>query len=115
MQVNESLPGASAIASQIPLDKIDVSDPKLFQNDTIWSYFERLRKEDPVHFCAKSDFGPFWSITKFRDIMSVDTNHGVFSSEAGGISRNCSFRCSLLWTSPSTRDGAWLSRRSLRQ
>ncbi len=32
-------------------------------------------------------FGPYWSITKYNDIMAVDTNHQVFSSEAalGGI------------------------------
>ena len=68
-----------------PLDKIDVSDPALYQNDTIWPYFERLRREDPVHYCSDSAFGPYWSITKYRDIMLVDTSHSIFSSEAGGI------------------------------
>src|SRR5437899_8628649 len=72
-------------AYAIPLDKIDVSDPKRFQDDTIWPYFARLRKEDPVHYCKESAFGPYWSITKYRDIMAVDTNHTVFSSQAGGI------------------------------
>ena len=68
-----------------PLDKIDVSDPTLYQNDTIWPYFERLRREDPVHYCSDSPFGPYWSITKYHDIMLVDTSHSIFSSEAGGI------------------------------
>jgi cytochrome P450 len=45
------------------------------------AYFERLRREDPVHYCANSKFGPYWSITKFNDIMAVDTNHKVFSSD----------------------------------
>jgi hypothetical protein len=26
-------------------------------------------------------FGPFWSITRFDDIVAVDSNHEVFSSE----------------------------------
>ncbi|MDE2361688.1 MAG: cytochrome P450 [Hyphomicrobiales bacterium] len=73
-------------ANSMPLDKIDVSDPSLYANDTLWPYFERLRREDPVHFAENERFGKFWSVTKFRDIMSVDTNHQVFSSEAGGIS-----------------------------
>ena len=32
-------------------------------------------------------FGPYWSVTKYRDIMAVETNPKVFSSEAksGGI------------------------------
>ena len=70
-------------AQSVPLDKIDVSDPDLYLNNTFADYFKRLRKEDPVHYCADSAYGPFWSITKYNDIMSVDTNHQVFSSEAG--------------------------------
>ena len=71
----------------IPIDEIDVSRPSLFQQDTIGLFFDRLRKEEPVHYCRESHVGPYWSITKFDDIMAVDTNHKVFSSEAklGGI------------------------------
>jgi cytochrome P450 len=70
-----------------PLDEINVANPYLFQNDTVGEYFARLRREDPVHFCRESRFGPYWSVTKFNDIIAVDTNHKVFSSEAklGGI------------------------------
>ena len=39
----------------VPLDKIDVSDPELFETDTLWGYFDRLRAEDPVHLCAQSE------------------------------------------------------------
>ncbi len=67
----------------IPLDKIDVSQSELFRDDAHWPYFERLRQEAPVHFCADSKFGPYWSITRYNDIMAVDTNHKVFSSETG--------------------------------
>jgi cytochrome P450 len=73
----------SSPAYDIPLDKINVSSPELFRTNSFWPYFERLRREDPVHYCAESDYGPFWSITKYNDIMAVDTNHQVFSSEAG--------------------------------
>ncbi len=76
-----------ADAYAIPLEKIDVSDPELFRTDTMWPYFERLRHEDPVHYCKESEYGPFWSVTKYKDIMHVDTNHGIYSSEAtlGGV------------------------------
>ena len=70
-------------AGSIPLDKIDVSNPDLHQKNTVGDYFARLRKEDPVHYCTDSAYGPYWSITKYHDIMAVDTNHKVFSSEAG--------------------------------
>ena len=73
--------------SQIPIDEIDVSDPKLFQQDVIGDYFKRMREEAPVHYCADGHSGPFWSITKFNDIVRVDTDHKNFSSEStlGGI------------------------------
>ncbi len=67
----------------VPLDQIDVSDPSLFQNDRHWGYFERLRKEDPVHYAESPLFGPYWSVTKFNDIMFVDKSHDLFSSELG--------------------------------
>ncbi len=74
-------------AYALPLDKLNVAQPILFQTNTMWPYFERLRREDPVHFCAESEFGSYWSITKYNDIMAVDTNHQVFSSDfsLGGI------------------------------
>ena len=34
-----------------------------------------------MHYCAESEFGPYWSVTKYNDIMTVETNHQVFSSE----------------------------------
>ena len=70
----------------LPLDELDVSNPMLFKANAFWAYFERMRNEDPVHYCRDSPFGPYWSITKFDDIMEVEKNHEVFSSETGGIS-----------------------------
>lgn len=67
----------------VPLDQIDVSRPELMQTDTHWGYFARLREEDPVHYCADSMFGPYWSITKFHDIMEIEKNHQLFSSDPG--------------------------------
>ena len=70
-----------------PLEDFDVSEPELFRTDTFWPYFDRLRKEEPVHYCKDSMFGPYWSVTKYNDIMEIETNHAVFSSAAslGGI------------------------------
>ncbi|MEZ5551828.1 MAG: cytochrome P450 [Pseudomonadales bacterium] len=68
---------------KVPLDQIDVSQSELFERNLFWPYFERLRREDPVHYCADSMFGPYWSVTKFKDIVEVERNHEVFSSEGG--------------------------------
>ena len=67
----------------VPLDQIDMSLVDRFTNNNIWPWFERLRKEDPVHFSENEEFGPFWSVTTFEDIKFVDTNHELFSSAEG--------------------------------
>ena len=70
-----------ASAARTPLEEIDLSNWHLMQNDAIWPYFTRLRREDPVHYLADSRYGPFWSITKYDDIKQVDQNHKIFSSQ----------------------------------
>lgn len=73
-------------AYSIPLEDINVLDLDLWRNDTFWPYFERLRQEDPVHYQKQGHRdGPFWSVTKFDDIVAVDTDHKTFSSQ-GSIS-----------------------------
>jgi cytochrome P450 len=74
---------ARAAAYSMPLAEINPVDPELFRTDTWAPYFERLRAEDPVHWAdsGEEEVGGYWSITKFNDIMAVDTNHDVFSSE----------------------------------
>lgn len=72
-----------AEAAATPLAEIDVSRPEIFAANAQWPFFDRLRAEDPVHYLADSDFGPFWSITRWDDIMKVETNPKVFSSSDG--------------------------------
>ncbi len=71
----------------VSLDDLEPGHPALFENDTMWTHFERLRAEDPVHFTEDGMFGPYWSVTKYKDIMHVDTHHKIFSSkeDLGGI------------------------------
>jgi cytochrome P450 len=78
---------ARARAASMPLEDIDLSDAELFRSDTVWPYLARLRRDDPVHWQKAGVHGAFWSVTKFKDIMAVDTNHAVFSSDyqLGGI------------------------------
>ncbi|WP_372864453.1 cytochrome P450 [Spongiibacter sp.] len=65
----------------VALEAINLSDPRLYSQGSWQEYFRRVRDEDPVHYQKESAFGPFWSITRFDDIVAVDTNHQVFSSE----------------------------------
>jgi cytochrome P450 len=66
---------------------IDVSDPRLYQDDIWRPLFARLRREDPVHYCEASPFGPYWSVTRYDDIFAVELDHENYSSssELGGI------------------------------
>ena len=66
-----------------PLEELNPARVDRFYNDTIWPVFERLRREDPIHFTPDSEYGPYWSITKWNDIMAVDTDHEAFSSAEG--------------------------------
>ena len=68
-------------AYSIPLESINVSDPALYQNDSWRPYFARLRDEAPIHYLADSQFGPFWSITRYNDIVKVDSDYETFSAE----------------------------------
>src|SRR5215468_457642 len=83
----ELLRQAREEAYATPLEEFHPGAPRLFQDDTLWPWFERLRKEEPVHYCTNAPIEPYWSVTKYNDIMHVDTSHGIFSSDAalGGI------------------------------
>jgi cytochrome P450 len=76
-----------ANAYTLPLDAIDVSNPKLYQDDIWYPYHERLRREAPVHWTQDGMYGSFWSVTKFKEIMQVETSHQLYSSDVkyGGI------------------------------
>ena len=61
-----------------PLDQFDMSDPALYQNDTWYPYFERLRREAPLHYCKDSPYGPYWSVSRYKDIMPCNYPLGSF-------------------------------------
>jgi len=109
-------------AYSTPLKDFHPGAPRLFQNDTLWPWFERLRKEEPVHYCTNAPIEPYWSVTKYNDIMHVDTNQGIFSSDVslGGISIRdvppaMTGQVSLPWTSHDTRPSARPCRRCSRR
>ena len=66
---------------------VDVSQPRLYREDSWGPHFARLRREDPVHYHPESPFGPYWSVTRYADIMKVELDPATYSSasELGGI------------------------------
>ena len=70
-----------------PIENFNVSDPELYRADTWRPYFERMRNEAPVHYCADSVHGPYWSISTYDLIKQVELDFKTFSNQAklGGI------------------------------
>ena len=81
--LNDKRAAARKAAYETPLEDLNPARASLFRDDAMWPMFERLRTESPIHYTADSNYGPYWSITKYNDIMAVDSNHQVFSSAKG--------------------------------
>lgn len=75
--IEKPIPEVSTLA----MEDIDLSNPFLFRQNKWQSYFKRVRDEEPVHYQKNSPFGPFWSVTRYEDIMFVDKRHDLFSAE----------------------------------
>ena len=85
------LPGHD-YAYNTPLADLDPSNPLIWPKQEMWAIFERLRNEDPLHWCKEAwmsderpddmePVGAYWSVTRYEDIMAIDTDHHRFSSE----------------------------------
>jgi len=75
----------NAPLDQLSVEPIDVSNPELFRTDTWQAPFARLRAEDPVQYVPDSPDGPYWSVSTYKDIMTVELDPETYSSELGGI------------------------------
>jgi len=69
----------------ISLASLDVSAIERFRANTHGAVFARLRQQAPVHYCANSPYGPFWSITRLDDILAIEADPENFSSEGNII------------------------------
>lgn len=63
------------------LGDFDLTDARVFEQGVPYDYFAFLRKEHPVTWCPRADGSGFWSVTRYKDIMAVENNVEVFSSE----------------------------------
>lgn len=81
LEHQQRLENARAHAATLPLEEIDVANWDLMRFDTIWPYYERLRRESPIYFHEQSIAGPYWSVTSYDLVKAVDTDPARFSSE----------------------------------
>jgi cytochrome P450 len=75
--------GPIPAAADMPLEDINPVWNRLFSENRMLEYFERLRREDPVHFNETEVAGRYWSLTRYEEIKAVDTDHKNFSSAHG--------------------------------
>jgi cytochrome P450/ferredoxin-NADP reductase len=74
--VEEEIPDVD----EVDLTEIDMANPFMWRQGQWLPYFRRLREEAPVHFRAESPFGPYWSVTRYDDIVTVDKDFDTFSA-----------------------------------
>jgi len=76
---------ARARIAALPLAGLDPADPLRFVDDSVGYLFARLRREEPVHrsHSPVPGIGTYWSVTRYQDILRVESDHGVYSSEEG--------------------------------
>lgn len=64
-----------------PLAEIDLAHPGIWQANEFLPFLARLRRDAPIHYCPDSAVGPYWSITRFDDVMDIEKRTDLFSSE----------------------------------
>ncbi|MBT7334767.1 MAG: cytochrome P450 [Gammaproteobacteria bacterium] len=79
----DQIRGPIPAAKDMALQDINPVWNRLFAENRMLEYFERLRREDPVHFNETDVAGRYWSLTRYDEIKAVDTDHKNFSSAAG--------------------------------
>ncbi len=70
-----------------PLADLNPGRLDRFSDGSIHAVMRQLRSEAPVHYTANSDFGAYWSLTRYKDIVEVESLPKLYSSDSarGGI------------------------------
>lgn len=61
-------------------DDLDISALMIDRRAEAAKRFKQLRASSPIHFCEKSPYGAYWSVTRRQGIVDVERNHKLFSS-----------------------------------
>jgi cytochrome P450 len=60
---------------------VDLADLDAFEAGAAWPLFDRLRREDPVHWNPEpAPNAGFWAVTRHEDIVAVDRDSDRFAS-----------------------------------
>ena len=53
-------------------------NPQATADGSVHDVYTRLRRDDPVHWCAPTGFRPFWAVTRHADITTVSKANSRF-------------------------------------
>jgi cytochrome P450 len=79
--MNQAITNTLPDFASMPLEQFDLSDPTMFEQDFWQPVFKRLRDDSPIHYQEDSYAGPFWSVTRYEDIVAVEMDTETFSSD----------------------------------
>lgn len=65
--------------------KANLASTLPFKNGQPYDLYSRLRDHAPVAWCDVPNEQGFWAITRYEDVVEIDRNPHIFSSQRGGI------------------------------
>lgn len=79
-------PKGPANAPVFPVSQAELWNPQAFVNGPPLAEFARLRKASPIAWNDEpGERRGFWSVTRYDDVMRVNSDFETFSSQKGGI------------------------------
>ncbi len=67
------------------LDTIDLTDKDVFVNGVPHDWFAQLRRDAPVFWHPEPDGPGFWCVTRYDDVVTVNRDNQLFSSNRGAV------------------------------
>ncbi|HTP77846.1 MAG TPA: cytochrome P450 [Rhizomicrobium sp.] len=89
------------------LDDALVSNVTYGDENEIHRLLTDLRKNDPVHWTAPESYRPFWSITKYTDILEIEKLNDQFLNEPRSVlmSKEAEHNLAAMWGGPDPKTG----------
>ena len=56
----------------------EIVHPDLYASEEIHGVYQRLRREDPLHWTQPDGFRPFWAVTKHADVITISRQPKLF-------------------------------------